>query len=45
MWPTGESKEVATAALSNIQKAVRKIIETVEEVAPQAKGTPNHEAS
>ncbi len=40
-----ESKEVAKAALSNIQKAVRKIIETVEEGAPQAKGTPNREAA
>ncbi len=40
-----ESKEVAKAALSNIQKAVRKIIETVEEGAPQAKGTPNLEAA
>ena len=42
-----ESKEVVKAALSNMQKAVRAIIEAVEDGAPleEAEGTPGHEAA
>ena len=40
-----ESKEVVKAALVNIRKTVREIIEAVEEGAPQAKGPSDREAA
>ena len=40
-----ESKDVVKAALSNIQKTVRTIIETVEDGNPREEGTPDREAA
>lgn len=40
-----ESKNVVKTVLSNVQKAVRTIIEVVEDGCPQAKGTPEREAA
>jgi hypothetical protein len=40
-----ENKEVIRATLSNIHKAVREIIEAVEDGAPRAEETPDHQAA